>query len=181
MSNNGYLQDEVVEAKGRLDEVQALTGSTESNAELFIEEGRILGGGAFSRVAIATVINTGRVFALKCMRKSGVVHCPQHVYCEQMITKNTAHPFCLRQYASFQDEMNLYFLFDLMNGGDLMDILVAEAKVRDTSARRQDGLPVCVCVCGCGCVCLSVCVSMAVYEHVRVRVMVIAEKGNQGL
>jgi hypothetical protein len=33
------------------------------------------------------------------------------------------------QYASFQDKHHLYFLFDLLPGGDLMDILVAEAKV----------------------------------------------------
>jgi cGMP-dependent protein kinase 2 len=46
-----------------------------------------------------------------------------------MITKNTAHPFCIRQYSSFQDKYHLYFLFDLMPGGDLMDVLVAEAKV----------------------------------------------------
>lgn len=47
----------------------------------------------------------------------------------QAITKNTAHPFCIRQYATFQDKQHLYFLFDLMPGGDLMDVLVAEAKV----------------------------------------------------
>ena len=29
----------------------------------------------------------------------------------------------------FQDKYHLYFLFDLMSGGDLMDVLVAEAKV----------------------------------------------------
>lgn len=63
------------------------------------------------------------------MRKVGVVQCPEHVFCEQAITSNTAHPFCIRQYASFQDKYHLYFLFDLMAGGDLMDILVAEAKV----------------------------------------------------
>ncbi len=63
------------------------------------------------------------------MRKSAVVQCPEHVFCEQAITRNTAHPFCIRQYASFQDKYHLYFLFDLMNGGDLMDVLVAEAKV----------------------------------------------------
>jgi hypothetical protein len=34
----------------------------------------------------------------------------------QAITKNTAHPFCIRQYASFQDKHHLYFLFDLMPG-----------------------------------------------------------------
>lgn len=46
--------------------------------------------------------STGRVYALKRMRKSAVVQCPEHVYCEQAITKNVAHPFCIRQYASFQ-------------------------------------------------------------------------------
>ena len=33
-----------------------------------------------------------------------------------------------------QDKYHLYFMFDLMPGGDLMDVLVAEAKVR----ARQD-------------------------------------------
>ena len=89
----------------------------------------MLGGGAFSRVSIVTEDSTGRVYALKRMRKSAVVQCPEHVYCEQAITKNVAHPYCIRQYASFQDKYHLYFLFDLMSGGDLMDVLVAEAKV----------------------------------------------------
>ena len=39
---------------------------------------------------------------MKRMRKSAVVQCPEHVFCEQAITKNVAHPFCIRQYASFQ-------------------------------------------------------------------------------
>ena len=73
--------------------------------------------------------SSGRSYAMKRMRKSGVVQCPEHVFCEQAITRNTAHPFCIRQYASFQDKYHLYFLFDLMPGGDLMDVLVAEAKV----------------------------------------------------
>ena len=30
---------------------------------------------------------------------------------------------------TLQDKYHLYFLFDLMSGGDLMDVLVAEAKV----------------------------------------------------
>jgi serine/threonine protein kinase len=72
---------------------------------------------------------SGRQYALKRMRKSAVVQCPEHVFCEQAITRNTAHPFCIRQYASFQDKYHLYFLFDLMSGGDLMDVLVSEAKV----------------------------------------------------
>jgi len=46
--------------------------------------------------------STGRQYALKRMRKTAVVQCPEHVMCEQAITRNTAHPFCIRQYASFQ-------------------------------------------------------------------------------
>jgi len=161
---------------------------------------------------------SGRQYALKRMRKAAVVQCPEHVFCEQAITRNTAHPFCIRQYASFQararaardpdasrrpvppvllmrraaalccasptplwiasaaapcpaprvllsqeeaqataeaaccgwrparrrarpprdrararraaqDKYHLYLLFDLMSGGDLMDVLVAEARV----------------------------------------------------
>lgn len=79
--------------------------------------------------ADVTEETTGRQYAMKRMRKSAVVQCPEHVFCEQAITRNTAHPFCLRQYASFQDKLHLYFLFDLMPGGDLMDVLVAEARV----------------------------------------------------
>ena len=45
---------------------------------------------------------SGRQYAMKRMRKSAVVQCPEHVFCEQAITRNTAHPFCIRQYASFQ-------------------------------------------------------------------------------
>jgi cGMP-dependent protein kinase 2 len=46
------------------------------------------------------------------------------------------------QYASFQDRHHLYFLFDLLPGGDLMDILVAEAKVvkvRSTDSSMSSG------------------------------------------
>lgn len=114
---------------GHLDEVHALTKKTGPDAILVLEEGAVLGGGAFSRVAVVTESTSGRVYALKCMRKSSVAHCPEHVFCEQAITKNTAHPFCIRQYGSFQDKMHLYFLFDLLTAGDLMDVLVAEAKV----------------------------------------------------
>ncbi|KAL6746691.1 kinase-like domain-containing protein [Haematococcus lacustris] len=130
---------EVVRARGHLDEVQELRkggtktveldGLTQDANALVLTEGTVLGGGAFSRVSVVTEESTGRTYAMKRMRKSAVVQCPEHVFCEQAITKNVAHPFCIRQYASFQDKYHLYFLFDLMPGGDLMDVLVAEAKV----------------------------------------------------
>ncbi|KAK9810359.1 hypothetical protein WJX72_009382 [[Myrmecia] bisecta] len=135
---NGVETWEVVRAKGHLDEVMELRSTdsqppadanSKETLQLVLTEGVVLGGGAFSRVSIVTEESSGRSYALKRMRKSAVVQCPEHVFCEQAITRNTAHPFCIRQYASFQDKYHLYFLFDLMAGGDLMDVLVAEAKV----------------------------------------------------
>lgn len=215
---------EVIRARGHLDEVLELRsgssaappgsgsnsggGSSKPDAggamaQLVLTEGSVLGGGAFSRVSVVSEQTSGRSYALKRMRKSAVVQCPEHVFCEQTITRNLTHPFCIRQYASFQvragqrratpdvlgsqgvrcvlpvalsvlapavpatpvplprafdacraradglpsmcsiglplpalarpcpaqDRYHLYFLFDLMSGGDLMDVLVSEAQV----------------------------------------------------
>jgi hypothetical protein len=79
--------------------------------------------------------STGRQFAMKRMTKGSAMQCPEHVYSEQSITRNMAHPFCLRQYASFQVHA-------------CVDACVC----------------VCVCVCvrarACVCACLCVCVHM---------------------
>ena len=51
---------------------------------LSLTEGAVLGGGAFSRVSVVTEDSTGRSYAMKRMRKSAVVQCPEHVFCEQV-------------------------------------------------------------------------------------------------
>lgn len=88
-------------------EAGAANGGTSSSSsaamgQLVLTEGQVLGGGAFSRVSVVSEQTTGRTYALKRMRKSAVVQCPEHVFCEQAITRNLTHPFCIRQYASFQ-------------------------------------------------------------------------------
>lgn len=135
-TSSGSIQEswEMVRCIGHLSEVQNLQDGTAKSragmvASLTLTEGNVLGGGAFSRVSVVTEESSGRVYALKRMRKSSVVQCPDHVFCEQAIASNITHPFCIRLYASFQDKYHLYFLFDYLSGGDLMDVLVAEAKV----------------------------------------------------
>lgn len=135
----------LVVASGHLDEVQELAqggtklgssshggageGASPHDESLVLTEAALLGEGAFSRVSEVTEETTNRTFALKRMTKKAALQCPEHVFCEQHISKNTANAFCIRQYASFKDPYHLYFLFDLMPGGDLMDVLVAEAKI----------------------------------------------------
>ena len=96
---------------------------------LTLIEGGPLGGGAFSRVTLVTCASTGRRYALKKMAKAAVAACPEHVFCEQAVSRAALHPFCVRTYACFQDRRNLYMLCDYLPGGDLMDVLVADARV----------------------------------------------------
>ena len=63
------------------------------------------------------------------MSKAAVAACPEHVFCEQAVSRAALHAFCVRTYASFQDRRHLYMLCDYLPGGDLMDVLVADARV----------------------------------------------------
>ena len=140
---------EIVRAVGHLDEVWELKPSSDPYSEqtadtkgkegddvvLNLVEGVVLGSGAFSRVSVVTEEGSSRTYALKRIRKTAVMRCPEHIYCEQSITRHLTHPFCIRQYGSFQDKYHLYFLFDLMTGGDLMDILVSDASAVNVRAK----------------------------------------------
>ena len=88
-----------VVASGHLDEVQELAkggtklgandaeGAGDAAPALTLVEASILGEGAFSRVSQVTEESTGRTFALKRMTMTAALQCPEHVYCEQHISK----------------------------------------------------------------------------------------------
>jgi cGMP-dependent protein kinase 2 len=67
-----------------------------------LKEKDLLGEGAFSRVSEVVEDTSNRTFALKRMTKTAALQCPEHVYCEQHISKNTTNAFCIRQYGSFK-------------------------------------------------------------------------------
>lgn len=74
-----------------------LKSTDQDEPKLELIEGKVLGGGAFSRVSKVMAPSNRREYAMKRMRKTTVLQCPEHVFCEQHITRNTAHPFCIRQ------------------------------------------------------------------------------------
>jgi cGMP-dependent protein kinase 2 len=96
-----------VVASGHLDEVQELArggtklgsssgaassegaGDSKGNegSSLTLVEAALLGEGAFSRVSEVTEESTKRTFALKRMTMTAALQCPEHVYCEQHISK----------------------------------------------------------------------------------------------
>lgn len=114
-----------------------------SPVNIVLKEGNLLGGGASGSVRrVDCFMNDGSMtFALKRMRKCAVMSTPEHIYCEQSITKELRHFTCMRQHASFQDDHNLYFLFDYMNGCDLMDALAAVATVESIRHPKKPFAP----------------------------------------
>jgi len=115
-------------ARGRGADARAL-GATPARPAITLVDGPPLGAGAFSRVTLATDARTGRRFALKRMAAADVAACPEHVYCEAAVARGAVHPFCVRTYATFRDATHLYLLSDALPGGDLMDVLAADARV----------------------------------------------------
>ena len=112
----------------------ALVTDDGAPVRVVLKEGALLGSGASGSVrTVDCALGAGgltRQFALKRMLKTSVMSTPGHVYCEQSITKELDHFSCMRQHASFQDEHYLYFLFDHVDGCDLMDALAAVATVK---------------------------------------------------
>ena len=102
-------------------------GGAGGSIEIDLREGKLLGGGASGSVRRVDCLQNGRTFALKRMRKCAVMSTPEHIYCEQNITRELKHFTCMRQHASFQDSHHLYFLFDYLDGCDLMDALASVA------------------------------------------------------
>ena len=112
--------------------------------EIELREGDLLGGGASGsvrRVECAVGGGEMKTFALKKMRKCAVMSTPEHIYCEQSITKELKHFACMRQHASFQDDEHLYFLFDFVDGCDLMDALAAVATVQNVRLPKKPFTP----------------------------------------
>ncbi|KAL7680483.1 putative protein kinase domain, calcineurin-like phosphoesterase domain, ApaH type, PDPK1 family [Plasmopara halstedii] len=90
-------------------------------------QGKILGEGNFSRIIEATHKTTGDKFALKVIEKQRIKRLRlrhQNIFNEINMEKDVLnrlrHPNIVRLYHTFQDDNNLYFLLDLLSGGELL-------------------------------------------------------------
>ncbi|KAL3823217.1 hypothetical protein ACHAXA_003496 [Cyclostephanos tholiformis] len=104
-----------------------------------------LGVGAFGRVKLVKVKqdkipnngNPNQTFALKCLRKRGIVdHGLQwHVVNECNLMKELNHPFILKFYGAMQDEHTVYFLLEILLGGELFRTLRREGQFSENWSR----------------------------------------------
>ena len=81
-----------------------------------------LGEGAFGNVRVGwTKQNTKTKYAIKTMKKPEIIKSKHvdHIENEKNILEKLQHPFVLDYYGFYQDDRYIYFITELLKGGDL--------------------------------------------------------------
>lgn len=103
-----------------------------------------LGVGAFGKVKLVkpkiqneTCDGEVRTYALKTLSKNYIVEngLQEHVINEKNVMKELNHPFILSFHCSMQDKKHVYFLFEVLLGGEIFRLLRAEVKFPESWAR----------------------------------------------
>ncbi|KAI8987372.1 camp-dependent protein kinase 1 [Mycotypha africana] len=98
---------------------------------------RTLGTGSFGRVHLAQSKHNGRFYAIKVLEKAKLVRLKQveHTNSEKHILETAAHPFMVNLWGTFQDDRNLYMIFDYVPGGELFSVLRKNHRFPDHVAK----------------------------------------------
>lgn len=86
---------------------------------------KVLGKGNFGKVLLSKSKNTGRLCAVKVLKKDHIIqnHDIESARAEKkvfMLATMAKHPFLTNLYCSFQTENRIYFAMEFIGGGDLM-------------------------------------------------------------
>ncbi|KAL7543921.1 hypothetical protein ACHAXR_013300 [Thalassiosira sp. AJA248-18] len=90
-----------------------------------LEKKGVLGEGAFGKVNLVKSKKDGSLFALKAQSKAFLVKHGQegHTIGEFQLLRQLDHPFIVKIFQAMQDKKYVYFLMNLLPGGELMDLL----------------------------------------------------------
>ena len=85
-----------------------------------------LGIGAFGVVSLVRKSDTGKLYAMKTLRKADVLRRNQvaHVKAERDILAEADNEWVVKLFFSFQDLENLFFVMEYIPGGDMMSLLI---------------------------------------------------------
>ncbi|KAJ3040456.1 Serine/threonine-protein kinase [Rhizophlyctis rosea] len=88
---------------------------------------KVIGKGAFGEVRLVQKQDTGKIYAMKTLRKADMMKKDQlaHVKAERDVLAESVHtPWVVQLYYSFQDPTYLYLIMEFLPGGDLMTMLI---------------------------------------------------------
>lgn len=96
-----------------------------------------LGCGAFGRVKLARYKGKDQFYALKCQSKAAITESglQDHVLNEMRVMRRIDHPFIAKLYLALQDNKFIYFVLELLQGGELFTHLRNRGKLSEQSAR----------------------------------------------
>lgn len=88
-------------------------------------KGGVLGEGAFGKVNLVKSKTDNKLYALKAQSKAFLVENGQesHTIGEYQLLQKLNHPFIVKIYQALQDKKYVYFIMNLLPGGELMDLL----------------------------------------------------------
>lgn len=97
-----------------------------------------IGRGAFGEVRLVQEKGTGRVFAMKILKKSEMVKKNQvsHVRAERdILSLSQNNEWMVQLYCSFQDDEYLFLVMDYLPGGDMMTWLINKETFTEEETR----------------------------------------------
>lgn len=95
---------------------------------------KVLGKGSFGKVLLVREVSTGRLFALKQLKKATLIISDdeidkvnyQRTVNEKSILEMVDHPNIVQLYYAFQDHNKLYLILEYLDGGELFHHLAQE-------------------------------------------------------
>ena len=108
---------------GRSSTIYSREGSIECQLEDFVIR-KVIGKGAFGKVfLVENRKEPGEIYAMKSIRKDKIIELEQleSTKLEKHILGSADHPFIVKMHYVFQNEVRLYFVMDLMKGGELFN------------------------------------------------------------
>lgn len=99
---------------------------------------RKIGQGSYGEVFLVRDKASGTLFALKRMRKDGVLvgRCVGNVWLERFVLATCGgRDFVCKMIGTFQDLGYLYFLCEYLPGGDLLSMLIREDRLSEDTAK----------------------------------------------
>lgn len=97
----------------------------------------LIGKGSFGKVLQVRKKDTGKIYAMKVLRKEAIIARKQvaHTKAEKSILSKIQHPFIVTLNYAFQTEEKLYMVLDFINGGELFFHLKREGKFSEARVR----------------------------------------------
>ena len=99
---------------------------------------RVIGRGNFAKVLMAELKSTGKIYALKVVKKESMLEDEENDWVQ--VEKNvfeicSNHPFLVGLHSCFQSPSRLFYAIEFVQGGDLLNLMNNRRKLPETDAR----------------------------------------------